>query len=91
MVADGIDKINPSLYLKRNADLLAPKKILLIFGWDDNVVSIDRYILPLYRALQEEKAPQVSIKAFQDNHGFSESRKEISKTVIDWTNDLQEP
>ncbi len=91
MVANGIDKVRSSLFLKRNADILSQKKILLICGWDDNVVSIDRYILPLYRALQEEKAPQVSIKAFQDNHGFSESRKEISKTVIDWINDLQEP
>ncbi|MEB2787172.1 hypothetical protein [Algoriphagus persicinus] len=79
------------VFLKRNADLLSTKKILLICGWDDNVVSIDRYMLHLYRALQEEKASQVSIRAFQDNHGFSESRKEIAKTVEDWINDLQEP
>lgn len=89
MVTNGIDKVRSSLFLKRNAAILSSKKILLICGWDDNVVSIDRYILPLYRALQEEKAPQVSIKAFQDNHGFSESKKEISKTVIDWINDLK--
>lgn len=91
MVADGIDKINQSLYLKRNANLLATKKILLICGWNDNVVSIDRYILPLYRELNEQKASQVKIKAFQDNHGFTKSRNELAKTIINWINDSQKP
>jgi len=90
MVASGIDKIDPSLYLKRNAALLAPKKILLICGWDDNVVSIDRYILPLYRELQKEKDTQVKIKAFQDNHGFSNTRNELAKTIINWINEYRE-
>ena len=83
MAADGIDKINPSLFLKRNADKLAPKKILLICGWDDDVVSIEKYILPLYRALQEKES-RVTIEAFQDNHGFSSTRKELANTIIHW-------
>ena len=91
MVADGIDRINPSLYLKRNAGLLAPKKNLLVCGWNDNVVSIDRYILPLYRELQEKEASQVKIKAFQDNHGFSNTRNELAKTIVNWINEYQEP
>lgn len=90
MVSSGIDKINQSLYLKRNANLLAPKKILLICGWNDNVVSIDRYILPLYRELLEKKASQVKIKAFQDNHGFSKSRNKLAKTIINWINNNHE-
>lgn len=52
MIANGMDNVRSSLFLKRNADLLAPKNNLLICGWDDIVVSIERYILPLYRALQ---------------------------------------
>jgi hypothetical protein len=40
--------------------------------------------------IQEEKAPQVSIMALQDKHGFSKSKKIISQTVIGWINELQE-
>lgn len=86
MAADGIDKINPSLFLKRNSDKLASKKILLVCGWDDDVVSIEKYILPLYRALKEKES-RVTLEAFQDNHGFTSTRKELANTIINWIND----
>lgn len=80
----GLDTLEPTLYLKRNASLLAKKDILLICGWDDNGVSIDRYTLPLYRSLQKENAGQVKIVAFQDNHAFQKSREDLITTIIDW-------
>jgi hypothetical protein len=40
--------------------------------------------------MQEEKEPKVSIMAFQDKRGFLKKQKEISQTVIDWINELQE-
>jgi uncharacterized protein len=85
MLSTGLDKIDPDLYLKNNAKQLTPKDILLIGGLDDNVVSIDQYILPLYRALQKENATQVRMQAFQDNHGFIQSSKQIAEVIIDWT------
>lgn len=84
ILSAGLDKVNPDLYLKKNAKALAPKNILLIGGWDDQVVSIDRYILPLYRELQKENAAQVQIVAFQDDHGFSESREQIAEVIKEW-------
>jgi hypothetical protein len=80
----GLEKVSPDLYLKKNAKTLAPKDILLIGGWGDQVVSIDRYILPLYRELQKENATQVRILAFQDDHGFSDSRDRIAEVIRDW-------
>jgi pimeloyl-ACP methyl ester carboxylesterase len=80
----GIDKINPALDLKKNAAALAQKNILLIGGWDDVQTTIDQFLLPLYRALQKEKAPNVKIFAFQDDHYFKKTRDEIAKTIISW-------
>jgi dipeptidyl aminopeptidase/acylaminoacyl peptidase len=84
IAASGLDNLEPTLYLKRNASLLVQKDILLICGWDDPVVSIDRYTLPLYRALQKENAGQVKIVAFQDNHAFRKSREDLVTKVIGW-------
>lgn len=84
ILSAGLDKVNPDLYLKKNAKALASKDILLIGGWDDQVVSIDRYILPLYRELKKEKASKVGIVAFQDNHGFMESRNQIAEVITNW-------
>ncbi|MCJ7819696.1 MAG: hypothetical protein MUP53_00715, partial [Bacteroidales bacterium] len=78
----GIDKLDPSLFLRRNALLLAPKNILFICGWDDNVTY--DYILPLYRDLKKENALNVQITAFQDDHSFMKTRAEIAEAVVKW-------
>jgi dienelactone hydrolase len=80
----GLDILEPTLYLKRNASLLANKDILLICGWDDHGVSIERYTLPLYRELQKENAEHVKIVAFQDSHAFLKSREDLITTIIEW-------
>jgi len=79
-----IIELNPSFYLLKSAPILAQKDILLIGGWDDHKVSIDYIILPLYRALINEKAKNVKIAAVQDNHSFRNSREELAQTIIEW-------
>jgi len=79
-----IEKMNPALDLKKNAASLAEKDILLIAGWNDDLTTIERFILPLYRALQNEKAQNVRITAFQDDHSFGNSRKELAQIIIEW-------
>ena len=80
----GIDKLDPTLDLRKSASLLAQRDILLIGGWDDDGPTIDHHILPLYRALKSEKAENVRIVAFQDDHGFGNSRAELAQTIIEW-------
>jgi esterase/lipase len=80
----GIDKINPIYDLKKCAPLLAQKDLLLIGGWNDVQVSIEQIVLPLYRALQREKAKKLQIVAFQDDHWFKNSREELAQKVIEW-------
>jgi hypothetical protein len=84
IAARGIDKIDSVFVIRRNARYLAEKDILLIGGWNDDMASIDQYILPLYRAIQKENAARVMIAAFNDNHSFKNSRKEITVSIISW-------
>lgn len=83
-LAEGTGNLDTSLYLKRNADDLADRKILLIAGWDDQGVVLERYTLPLYRALKEQGARNVKIVAFQDDHSFSKSRDDIAQAIVEW-------
>ena len=79
-----IIELNPTYHLLKSVSLLVQKDILLIGGWDDHKVSIDHIILPLYRALKNEKAKNVRIAAFQDNHSFRNSREGLVQTIIKW-------
>jgi len=83
-LANGTAGLDSSLYIKRNAGRLAQKNILLIGAWDDTGVVIEKYILPLYRALQAEKAQHVRIIAYQDDHSFSQSRDAMANAITDW-------
>jgi uncharacterized protein len=84
MAEIGIDKMNPMFDLRKNAQVLAKKDILLICGWDDAQVTIDHFTLPLYQELKNEKAKNIKIVAFQDDHYFINSRNEVAQTIIDW-------
>jgi len=79
-----IAESDSTIDLRRSAPLLAQKDILLIGGWDDQNVTIDHHILPLYRALNNMKAKNVEIVAFQDDHAFRNSRAELAQTIIQW-------
>lgn len=84
MAEIGIDKMNPVFDIRKNAQVLAKKDILLICGWDDAQVTIDQFTLPLYRELKNEKAKNIIIVAFQDDHYFTNSRNEVAQSIIDW-------
>ncbi len=86
--ASGHENIDPNLYLKRNAKLLAQKDILLFCGWDDSADDTERYILPLYRELQKENAEHVKIVTSQDNQGYGNSYNEMDKIIMDWIKNI---
>ena len=90
----GLDKLDPIFDLKKSAPNLAQKGILLIGGWDDRQVTIEQFVLPFYRALEKEKARNVKIVGFQDDHYFKNSRSDVASTIIEWlksTVDKKEP
>jgi len=79
-----IIELNPTFDLRNCAPLLVQKSILLVAGWDDNNASVENIVLPLYRALNKEKAQNVRIIAFQDDHSFRNSREELAQKIIEW-------
>jgi uncharacterized protein len=83
-LAEGFRDFDPAFFQKRNAARLAPKNILLISGWDDSGVTIERHILPLYRELKKEQAQNVKIVAYQDDHSFSHSREAMGNMIAEW-------
>lgn len=80
----GLKKLDPDFYTKRKASYLANKDLLIIGGWDDHMVSMERYIIPLYRALKQEKAQKVQMTAIQDDHSFSKSRDTVAQVLAEW-------
>jgi esterase/lipase len=79
-----IIELNPTYDLRYCSPLLVQKRILLIAGWDDHGVSIENIVLPLYRELKKDKAENIKIIAFQDNHSFKNSRDELARMIIEW-------
>lgn len=80
----GLKKLDPDFYTKRKASYLAKKDLLIIGGWDDHMISMERYIIPIYRALKQEKAQKVQMTAIQDDHSFSKSRDMLAQVLAEW-------
>lgn len=85
-----VEKLDPAFYTRRNAAHLADKDILIICGWDDTGVTMEGYILPLYRALKKNNAQNVQIASFQDDHTFNKSRYELAQVILVWIKSASE-
>jgi dienelactone hydrolase len=77
-------ELNPTYDLIKCVPSLINKNILLIAGWDDINVSLEKIVLPLYRELVNNKAKNVTITAVQDNHSFQNSKEDIAQKILDW-------
>ena len=76
---------NPDPYdLLDHASNLADRNVLLIGGWDDQNVTVEKHILPCYRKLKGEGSDSVTISVFQDNHSFESTRMELAKVISNW-------
>jgi dienelactone hydrolase len=73
--------------LRENAHRLSDRSILLIGGWGDTGVIVDRVLLPLYRALEEHGAEDVTFLVYHDDHGFGEVRDELASDIATWINE----
>jgi dienelactone hydrolase len=70
--------------LRENAANLAGREILLIGGWEDENVTIEESLLPLYRELKKNLDGEVIFKVFHDDHEFAEVREEMSEAILTW-------
>lgn len=70
--------------LRENAANLADRSILLIGGWEDEQVTIDQFLLPLYRALKGSGAAKVTFLVYHTDHDFSNVRQRLASDIAGW-------
>ncbi len=75
--------------LQENAARLADRRILLLGGWEDQQVSVEDILLPLYRKLKANGAGDVTFRVYHCDHGFTPVREQLSDDVSSWI--MQEP
>lgn len=66
------------------ANKLANVDILLIGGADDRVVSMENYILPIYRKLKQNEGQSLTLKIYQDGHGYNSYCNELIADITSW-------
>jgi pimeloyl-ACP methyl ester carboxylesterase len=79
-----ISKLENVYGLSENAASLADRSILLVGGWEDVVVTVDRTVLPLYRALKRSKAADVTFLVYHADHQFGAVRERLASDIRDW-------
>lgn len=70
--------------LLENVNRLADRGILLFGGWEDENVTVDRTLLPLYRALRKARAQDVTFKVYHADHSFSAVRSQLHADLLAW-------
>ena len=73
------------------AALLADRHILLIGGWEDTSVKVEETILPLYRALREAGAEDVTFRVYHAEHGFGSVREDLHGDLLAWLQGKNRP
>ena len=72
--------------LRENATNLADRLILLVGGWEDKQVTIEQFLLPLYRALRGAGAAKVTFLVYHTDHNFSNVnvRQRLASDIAGW-------
>ncbi len=70
--------------LRENAKRLSDRSMLLIGGWSDTGVTVDKVLLPFYRALEGHGAEDVTFLVYHDDHGFARVRDKLATDIAEW-------
>lgn len=70
--------------LRENAARLADRSILLVGGWEDEQVTIDQFLLPLYRALKRAGAANVTFLTYHADHSFDTVSQRMAADIAHW-------
>ena len=70
--------------LVKNADKLKNRNILFLFGWLDNSIPVEEYILPVYRQLKILKAENAQMKGFDSDHNYGNIVDELTNSIAVW-------
>lgn len=70
--------------LRETAPGVADRSILLIGGWEDANVTVDRTVLPYYRALKKAGAQDVTFLVYHADHWFGSVSRRLASDIRDW-------
>jgi pimeloyl-ACP methyl ester carboxylesterase len=70
--------------LRENAANLADRSILLFGGWEDEQVTIDQFLLPLYRTLRHAGAARVTFLVYHTDHNFGNMHERLASDIAEW-------
>jgi len=71
-------------YILKQVDNLSNVDIFLTGGLDDNVVSMEDYILPMYRKLKTNKSINVECKVYQTGHSYKGKSEILLRDIENW-------
>ncbi|MCB0823649.1 MAG: alpha/beta fold hydrolase [Bacteroidales bacterium] len=63
---------------------LANVDIFLAGGTDDGVVSLENYVLPLYRRIKKNEGQKITTKIYQDGHSYQNCNEQLIRDILEW-------
>jgi pimeloyl-ACP methyl ester carboxylesterase len=76
---------SPDVYgLREIARKLVDRSILLVGGWEDEQVTIEQYLLPLYRTLKCSCTSKVTFQVYHCDHEFDCVRHQLVADIDGW-------
>ena len=72
------------LDLTKTVEALSGKKVLFIGGSKDNMVLIEKHIIPLYRLFQNVNPSNSRLIIFDSDHSFNNVLEDLNQSISDW-------
>lgn len=73
--------------IREQAAKLSQVDILMIGGLDDNVVSMEKYLMPLYRELKKNEGQLIQFLVYQTGHSYKKARARLLADMTVWITD----
>lgn len=71
-------------YILKKVNNLSRVDIFMTGGLDDNVVKMEDYILPLYRALKKNKSVNIECNVYQSGHSYKGVSEKLLTDIENW-------
>lgn len=71
-------------FILKHTQELANKDVFMTGGLDDQTVSLEKMVLPLYRSLKRNKNMKLKCNVYQTDHSYSNVRSKLIDDIIKW-------
>lgn len=71
-------------YILKKTKYLTNTDVFMTGGLDDNTVSLEQMVLPLYRNLKKNKGQKVTCKIYQTGHSYNAVSENLLHDTVSW-------